>query len=394
MSASHLSTQARASLALLSTSVALSDFERAKKSAVAAPFPHRLQLAALLGKTAFSPADDRTLLLDVRSPCEFARGHIPGATSLPLFTDDERAEVGTLYSTRGHDVAVARGCEIVDRSWRSLFERLPPTLSDGDDVLVYCKRGGMRSGGVSWLLSQAPLQVSVLDGGYQVFRHWVLETFERDERPLVVVGGRTGSGKTDVLLAMRDQLGAQVLDLEGDAHHRGSSFGALGRPPQPTTEHYENLLAVQWAAFTPDAPVFVEDEGAHVGSCGVPRGLWARMRADDSRVLRLEVPHKTRVERLVREYGAHSTAELSRCVRALEKRLGSADADRLCSLLEADPPRLAEVADSLLLGYYDATYDRAASKRPGSVSVLAVDTSDALSAGECILSEVLARGRE
>ena len=116
----HLSTQARASLALLSTSVALSDFERAKKSAVAAPFPHRLPLATLLGKTAFSPADDRTLLLDVRSPCEFARGHIPGATSLPLFTDDERAEVGTLYSTRGHDVAVARGCEIGDRSWRSL----------------------------------------------------------------------------------------------------------------------------------------------------------------------------------------------------------------------------------------------------------------------------------
>lgn len=141
---------------------------------------------------------------------------------MPLFTDEERAIIGTLYKQEGHDSAVERGCAMLDASWQSMLDSIPPSVADGDEVLVYCKRGGMRSSGTAWLLSQAPVRVRVLDSGYQAFRHWAREeAFQRLERRLVVLGGRTGSGKTDVLLQLRRACGAQVLDLEGDANHRG-----------------------------------------------------------------------------------------------------------------------------------------------------------------------------
>lgn len=214
-------------------------------------------------------------------------------------------------------------------------------------MLVYCFRGGMRSGGMAQLLSQAPLDVHTLSGGYKRFRRWAIEGWEH-ERPIVIVGGPTGSGKTDVLLALRDELDEQVLDLEGDANHRGSIFGGLGRPSQPTNEMYENTLALQWAKFAPSRPVFIEDESHAVGKCGVPPGLWARMRSEDSPVLRLSVPHDARVAKLVSEYGVYPPSELADCVRGLTKRLGHERAAELVNLLEHEPPRLVEVADRLL----------------------------------------------
>ena len=146
----------------------------------------------------------------MRAPCEFAKGHIPGAVNVPLFSDDERAEVGTLYKRNGHDSAVKRGLQIVERKgWERLLEGAP-SLREGDEVLLYCFRGGMRSGGMAWLLSQAPLHVHTLQGGYKRFRNYMLEAWS-EARPICVVGGPTGSGKTDVLHALRDHLGAQVL---------------------------------------------------------------------------------------------------------------------------------------------------------------------------------------
>ena len=341
--------------------VSRAHFEAAKTLAVSEKWPHKLSVEDFLLKGGILPGgpSGRTPppIVDVRAPCEFQQGHLPGAISMPLFDDDERAEVGTLYKNAGHDAAVARGLEIVDGRWETLAASIPQ-LSPGDDILVYCFRGGMRSGSIAWLLSQASLKVHILEGGYKKFRHWALEAWE-EERPVVVVGGPTGSGKTDVLHALRDSYGAQVLDLEGEANHRGSIFGALGRPAQPSNEHYENTLATQWRGFDASRPVFVEDESHNVGKCGVPRGLWARMRAPEATVLRLAVPHEARVAKLVQEYGVYDPQLIADCVRGLYKRLGHERVGELCSLLEdRQPPALAEVAGVLLTDYYDAMVSR------------------------------------
>ena len=152
-----------------------------------------------------------------------------------------------------------------------------------------------------------------------------------------------------------------MLDLEGLAEHRGSSFGALGMPSQPTNQQFENMLALRWASFSPSEPVYIEDESRSVGKCGVPDGLWARMRAADATVLRLEVPDTTRVDRLVGEYGAYSPSALAGCVRQLSKRLGPERTAEATDLLEAEPfggvPSLRHVASLMLQHYYDARYD-------------------------------------
>ena len=159
--------------------ISLEQFETAKALAVKQKWPHALPTADFLQRGGLlptveggriDPAAKLVPVLDVRAPCEFQQGHIPGAISMPLFTDEERAEVGTLYKKKGHDEAVSRGLEIVtSKGWDELLANVP-NLDKGDDVLVYCFRGGMRSGSVAWLLSQAPLNVHILEGGYKKFR--------------------------------------------------------------------------------------------------------------------------------------------------------------------------------------------------------------------------------
>ena len=355
-------------------------FDAAKVAAVQQKYDQRLPIEAFLqlgGLLGAARAGANPPILDVRAPCEFAKGHIPGAINVPLFDDEERATVGTLYKRHGHDTAVKRGLQFVDRKgWEELLSNVP-ALCEGDDVLVYCFRGGMRSGGMAHLLSQAPLNVQLLDGGYKGFRQWAISQWESDRR-LVVVGGPTGSGKTEVLETMRDDLSLQILDLEGDANHRGSIFGGLGRPTQPTNEMYENILALQWGRFAASEPVYIEDESHAVGRCGVPPGLWERMRDDATPVLRLDVPRAARVEKLVSEYGVYPPGELADCVRGLVKRLGHDHVNQLCEYLEETPPRLAEVAEYLLVNYYDDMYKFQATKRPFVGHTVPCDSGDAL----------------
>ena len=376
-----------ATLAALSStplgSIGLDELRTAKRLAVEQTWPHKLGVEDFLQRGGRLPSGGEgggaggvgaaaAPIIDVRAPCEYAKGHVPGAISVPLFTDDERAEVGTLYKQVGRDAAVERGLELVDAKGveRLLVEPLAAhgvQLAHGDDILVYCFRGGMRSGSIAWLLSQCEddaLGVHTLDGGYKRFRQWALDTWEECDRPVVIVGGPTGSGKTDVLHALRDDLGEQMLDLEGMANHRGSIFGALGRPPQPSNEHYENLLALEWRGFSSERPVYIEDESHNVGKCGVPRGLWHRMRAKEAQVMRLNVPHEARVAKLVSEYGVYPPSEIADCVRGLVKRLGHDQVNEMCAALEDhQPPKLAQVAETLLTDYYDSMYAYQAKKR-------------------------------
>jgi tRNA 2-selenouridine synthase len=223
----------------------------------------------------------------------------------------------------------------------------------------------MRSGSVAWLAGQLDLPVLLLEGGYKTYRHWVLERFERPW-PLRLLGGRTGSGKTDLLLALRER-GVAVLDLEGRAHHRGSSFGALGLPPQPSSEHYENLLAADLTSLKGAGEIWLEAESSQVGRCRIPLGLWRQM--TEAPALQVERPLEWRVAQLVAVYGCQDPTDLAEATNRIAKRLGP---QRTALALEAIAAADWASACRQMLDYYDRCYDHDLS----SHAVQAVDLGE------------------
>jgi tRNA 2-selenouridine synthase len=299
-------------------------------------------------------------VVDVRSPQEFAQGHIPGAHNLPLFSDEERAQVGTCYKQAGRRAAVQLGLELVGPKLASLALSLSELIDGEAPLRLHCWRGGMRSGSVAWLAATLDLPVVLLEGGYKAYRRWVLATFEQPW-PLLVLGGRTGTGKTDLLLALQEQ-GAAVVDLEGLAHHRGSSFGGLGLPEQPSTEHYENRLAMALNALQGRRPIWLEAESAQVGRCRIPNGLWRQMgEAPAVEILR---PLPERVEQLVAVYGSQGQAPLREATERIARRLGP---QRTAAALEAIDRSDWAGACLQMLDYYDRCYDHELSRRESPV---------------------------
>jgi tRNA 2-selenouridine synthase len=287
-------------------------------------------------------------LLDVRAPLEYAQGHIPGAVSFPLFSDEERARIGTTYKQVSQDKAVLMGLDMFGPKMSRLVQ-LAQKLAPAKQIRVHCWRGGMRSGAVQWLLELAGFQVQLLDKGYKDYRHFALAEFAQPW-PLLVLGGLTGSGKTDVLheLARRRQ---PLLDLEGLAHHKGSAFGSIGQPAQPTQEQFENELAWQLAALPVSAPVWVEDESRTIGSAHVPPPFFAQMQA--APLVLLEIPRAVRVQKLAAEYGREDAGALATSILRIRKRLGGlATKDALAAIAEDDMEKMV----SLVLDYYDKTY--------------------------------------
>lgn len=287
-------------------------------------------------------------ILDVRSPGEYAQGHLPGAISFPLFSDDERAQVGTCYKQKGRETAIELGLELVGPKMAGLVKQAK-ALAPKRQVRVHCWRGGMRSSSVGWLLETSGLEVNLLSGGYKTFRRWV-RTLLATPRPLIVVGGMTGTGKTDILHALRDS-GEQVLDLEGLANHRGSSYGALMLPPQPSTEQFENLIAQQWVEFDPHRPVWVEAESRRVGTCRVPDEIVDQMEAANTlEIIRSEAE---RLDILVDVYGQAAPEGLIAATERLRKRLGGLRTQKAVEHIKRG--ELASAA-AIILTYYDRTY--------------------------------------
>lgn len=300
-------------------------------------------------------------VIDVRSPGEFARGRIPGAVNMPLFSDAERAVVGTLYKQHGRDAALLEGLRSVGPRLADLVEQARRIAPDGR-VRVHCWRGGERSASVAWLLDKAGFaDVRTLRGGYKAFRGSVLASLSRPV-PLRVLGGFTGSGKTALLLAMRD-AGGRVIDLEGLAAHRGSSFGTIGQATQPTTEHFENLLWHALHLLGTDRPIWVEDEGRTIGRVKLPDAFHASMR--EAPLHFVHVPAELRVQRLLSEYGQAPVEELEAAIQRIRKRLGPQHAKAaLEALHRGDLHTVATVA----LRYYDRAYGHdLASRDPARV---------------------------
>lgn len=287
-------------------------------------------------------------ILDVRSPSEYGQGHLPEAISFPLFSDQERAQVGTCYKHQGKETAIELGLELVGPKLAKLVKKAK-TLAPDYQVRVHCWRGGMRSGSVGWLLETSGLKVNLLAGGYKAFRRWVRTTLATP-RLIIVVGGMTGNGKTDILHVLQD-LGEQVLDLEGLANHRGSSYGALMLPSQPSTEQFENLIAEQWANFEPQRPVWVEAESRCVGTCRIPDEVMAQMEAANTLEVVRSEPERLKI--LVDIYGEADLDELTAATERLRKRLGGQRTQQAVQHIKRG--ELAAAA-AIILTYYDRTY--------------------------------------
>jgi tRNA 2-selenouridine synthase len=292
-------------------------------------------------------------LLDLRSPLEFERGHIPGATNLPLFSNEERAAVGTSYKQQGRAEAVQLGLAYVGPRLERLGQELTAQLRGWDgqaQLRLHCWRGGMRSGSVAWLAGVLELPTLLLEGGYKRYRGWALGQFEL-AWPLRLLAGRTGTGKTDLLHALADR-GVAMLDLEGLANHRGSSFGGLGLPPQPSCEHYENRLALAlWQQRQAEA-IWLEAESVQVGRCRIPAGLWRQMKTAPA--VEICRPLAERIERLVKVYGALGQEPLRQATERIGRRLGP---ERTRAALAAIDLQDWAGACAQMLDYYDRCYD-------------------------------------
>lgn len=308
-----------------------------------------------------SPLELRSdlLLLDVRSPAEFEQGHIPGAKSLPLFTNEQRAEVGTLYKQKGAAFAFKKGLELVGPRMLPLMEQVEEWASAGTGIQLHCWRGGMRSHAVAQLLSFAGYQPFVLEGGYKAWRN-AGNALLNQEWKLRVLTGYTGSKKTEILQHLQE-LGEQIIDLESLAHHRGSSFGALGNGQQPTSEHFHNRIWQQLMQMSTDQVVWIEDESYRIGQCHLPDALFEKMKA--AHWVRIEIPKTHRLQHSIARYGHAPKEELEAAIRRLEKRLGGL---RMQQCLEALAQDDAIRCTDYLLDYYDKSYNRSLISRDAS----------------------------
>lgn len=238
-------------------------------------------------------------IIDVRAPAEYADDHLPGAISLPVLDDAERARVGTIYKQVSPFTARKVGAALVSRN---AARHLEGPLADRDgswQPLVYCWRGGQRSGSFATILRQIGWRVETIEGGYKAFRGLVVDAlYEKPfPAPVVLLDGNTGSAKTELLHLMQAQ-GVQIIDLEGLANHRGSLFGAMG--PQPQQRGFETALAMELVKLDPRRPVVIEAESSKVGECRVPPALWTAMKAAPRIVL--NAPLDERAAYLTRAY--------------------------------------------------------------------------------------------
>jgi tRNA 2-selenouridine synthase len=295
-------------------------------------------------------------IIDVRSPGEFAKGHIPNANNIDLFTDEERAIVGTAYKKESKERAIEIGYEFVKPKLNDFITK-STEIAPEKEVVVHCWRGGMRSNAfANHLIENGFSKVYVIEKGYKAFRNYVLQYFEKPFN-LKVLGGYTGTGKTEILHFL-EKKGQQVIDLEGLANHRGSAFGGIDLPPQPTTEQFENNLFLKLQSLNPKLPIWVEDESKMIGNISIPNLFYFKM--CDMPVYFLDVPLEKRIQHLVDIYANLNQDKLADAITRITKRLGYDNAK--FALEELERRNYYKVVEIALL-YYDKYYVKGLQKR-------------------------------
>jgi tRNA 2-selenouridine synthase len=316
-------------------------------------------------------------LIDVRSPAEFAEDHLPGAVNWPVLDNAERAQVGTIYKQVSTFEARKLGAALVSRRIATTLEQFVADKPRDWRPLVYCWRGGQRSGSLSLVLAQVGFATSQLAGGYRAFRAQVREQLGSlpAQFHFTVVSGRTGSGKTRLLQALR-AAGAQVLDLEALAAHRGSVLGGLPDQDQPTQKCFDSQVWQALRQFDPARPVFVESESRRIGRCQVPDALLARMQTE-SPVVAVSMPMAARCELLLQDYAFFTQDVDALCARleSLIELRGKAVVQRWQDLARAaDWPTLLS---ELLHDHYDPLYDRSSHRAtPAGIAVRTLQLHD------------------
>ncbi len=314
-------------------------------------------------------------VIDVRSPAEFAQDHLPGAINLPALSNEERAKVGTIYVQQSRFLARKTGAAMVFRNAAAHVETHLMDKPGGWRPLVYCWRGGQRSGSFAWMLGQIGWRAEVIDGGYRSYRRLVKQSLYDTPLPhhLVALDGYTGTAKTALLQVLRGR-GVQVLDLEGLAGHRGSLLGGLAAP-QPEQKAFESALAAALVGLDPARAVLIEAESSKIGARIIPPGLWTAMRHAPR--IEITAPIDARTSYLVRAYDdiLSDTETLRSRLDPLRHFRGHAVVDAWISMIEAgDKPGLTR---ALMQQHYDPAYDKSRHAHPfRSLAKVNADTLD------------------
>lgn len=309
-------------------------------------------------------------VIDVRTPLEFVHAHIPGAQNLPIFSNDERVQVGTTYKQKSREAAILLGFDLTGPKW-SGFIKQALKIAPRKKIMIHCWRGGMRSGAMAWALNLYGFEVFLLEGGYKRYRNWVLDQF-KETYSILILGGMTGSGKTKTLNQLKEHS-QQVIDLEDLAQHQGSSYGSMGQLIQPSQEQFENLLAIELNKIDKNYPLWLEDESLSIGRCFIPNPIFHQMR--QAPVMKITVPFQERVDFLVKEYGVLDKEFLIESTLRIGKRLGPEQTrDAILAIRENRMDDFIKI----VLVYYDKTYANGQGKREKeSIHIIECSNTDA-----------------
>ncbi len=315
-------------------------------------------------------------LIDVRSPGEYYKGHMPNSINIPLFDNDERSIIGTIYKEEGRKKAVIEGLKFFEKKTKLLLDNLFMSIDsykttskkNNNDLFIriYCSRGGMRSQSIAWLLEKFKLNLVTLNGGYKIYRRWVLDSFSK-KLNIVVIGGKTGTGKTK-LLSLLEKYKYQTIDLEGFACHRGSTFGGLGMKEQPSNEKFENMIAEKLNSFRRCNNIFVEAESANIGKCKIPHEFFNQMK--NSRRIEILRSESNRLDELIDTYSVFKKEELQESVLRIKKRLGP---QRTKIALESINSEKWDLVCRAVLDYYDKCYEY---EKAGKTNIKILDLTD------------------
>ncbi len=315
-------------------------------------------------------------LIDVRSPGEYYKGHMPNSINIPLFDNDERSIIGTIYKKEGRKKAVIEGLNFFEKKMELLLDNLLmiidshktniPIKNNEFFIRIYCSRGGMRSQSIAWLLDKYKLNPITLKGGYKTYRRWVLDSFSK-KMNIVVIGGKTGTGKTR-LLSLLEKYKYQTIDLEGFACHRGSTFGGLGMKEQPSNEQFENKIAEKLFSFNISNNIFVEAESANIGKCKIPHEFFNQMK--NSRRIEIIRSESNRLDELIDTYSVFKKEELQESVLRIKKRLGP---QRTKIALESINNERWDLVCKSVLDYYDKCYEY---EKVGKTNIAILDLTD------------------
>ena len=315
-------------------------------------------------------------LIDVRSPGEYYKGNMSNSINIPLFNDEERSIVGKIYKNIGKEKATLQGLIFLEKKIDNLINNLLETINhykaennhsiEETFCKIYCARGGMRSYSISWLLERFNIKTVTLKGGYKNYRKWTLDSFYKKWN-IIVLGGKTGTGKTK-LLKLLEKNNFQIIDLEGMASHRGSTFGSLGMRAQPSNEQFENLIAEKLRDFNENNQIFVEAESSNIGQCRIPHIFFNQMKI----AKRIEIikSESNRIEELIRTYSIFDEEDLKEAVLRIKKRLGP---QRTKIAIDSIKNKDWKTVCKSVMEYYDKCYEY---EKVGKKNIITLDLTN------------------